>query len=380
MPVPISPDGHGGELHRGAEALAATKRYPLVLMLEPLYRCNLACAGCGKIQYPHARAEAAAVRRGLPARGRRVRRADGVDPGRRAADAPRDRRDRRTGSSRGRSTSTSAPTRLLLEEKLDLFTPSKYLTFSVHLDGLRERHDARSVGEGIFDEGVPRDPRGARARLPRHHEHDALRRTDPEHRAVLRLPERRARRRGHDGLARPTPTRRRPTRSTSCRRAAPRSSSPRSSRAAGAEALALQPVAALPRVPRGQGATSTARRGAIPSYSIFGWQKPCYLIQDGYAESFRELLETTDVGELRAAERQPAVRELHGALRLRADRGARDDALAAAIAARLRGLDLTASSRARREAAGGGLRRMARRSSFRVRGAVHEVSPCERSF
>src|SRR2546428_6122162 len=32
--------------------LAGRKRYPLVLMLEPLFRCNLACAGCGKIDYP----------------------------------------------------------------------------------------------------------------------------------------------------------------------------------------------------------------------------------------------------------------------------------------------------------------------------------------
>ena len=32
--------------------LQGRKRYPLVLMLEPLFRCNLACAGCGKIDYP----------------------------------------------------------------------------------------------------------------------------------------------------------------------------------------------------------------------------------------------------------------------------------------------------------------------------------------
>ena len=32
--------------------LRGRKRYPLVLMLEPLFRCNLACAGCGKIDYP----------------------------------------------------------------------------------------------------------------------------------------------------------------------------------------------------------------------------------------------------------------------------------------------------------------------------------------
>ncbi len=35
-----------------SQKLKGRKRYPLVLMLEPLFRCNLACAGCGKIQYP----------------------------------------------------------------------------------------------------------------------------------------------------------------------------------------------------------------------------------------------------------------------------------------------------------------------------------------
>src|SRR3954453_2598130 len=46
------------ELRLGAyllkQKLAGRKRYPLVLMLEPLFRCNLACAGCGKIDYPDA--------------------------------------------------------------------------------------------------------------------------------------------------------------------------------------------------------------------------------------------------------------------------------------------------------------------------------------
>ena len=64
-------------------------------MLEPLFRCNLACAGCGKIQYPaHILKNEPHARRMLQG-GRRVRRADGVHPRRRAADASADRRDRR---------------------------------------------------------------------------------------------------------------------------------------------------------------------------------------------------------------------------------------------------------------------------------------------
>ena len=53
-----------------------------------------------------------------------------------------------------------------------------------------------------------------------------------------------------------------------------------------------------------------------PAYNIFGWQRPCYLLQDGYAETFKELLETTQVGRVRRGQRQSQVRQLHGELRL----------------------------------------------------------------
>ena len=61
---------------------------------------------------------------------------------------------------------------------------------------------------------------------------------------------------------------------------------------------------------------TTARPGACPTYNIFGWQKPCYLLQDGYADTFAELMRETQVGELRHRERQSQVRQLHGAQRL----------------------------------------------------------------
>ena len=77
MPVPISQMWTVAS-YVVKQKLAGRKRYPLVLMLEPLFRCNLACAGCGKIQYPahilKKESHAGAV---LP-RGGRVRRADGV--------------------------------------------------------------------------------------------------------------------------------------------------------------------------------------------------------------------------------------------------------------------------------------------------------------
>ena len=74
--------------------LSGRERYPLVLMLEPLFRCNLACAGCGKIDYPAEILEPAAVVRRLHGRDRRMRRARRVDRRRRAAVASRDAEDR----------------------------------------------------------------------------------------------------------------------------------------------------------------------------------------------------------------------------------------------------------------------------------------------
>ena len=73
------------------QKLKGRKRYPLVLMLEPLFRCNLACAGCGKIDYPDAILNRRLSVEECLARGRRVRRADGGDPRRRTADPSGDR-------------------------------------------------------------------------------------------------------------------------------------------------------------------------------------------------------------------------------------------------------------------------------------------------
>ena len=75
------------------QKLKGRKRYPLVLMLEPLFRCNLACAGCGKIQYPAHVLKMQLDAGGVLPRGGRVRRADGVHSRRRALAASADRRD-----------------------------------------------------------------------------------------------------------------------------------------------------------------------------------------------------------------------------------------------------------------------------------------------
>ena len=101
-----------------------------------------------------ARAEKAAYSRGMFPRGGRMRRPGGQHPRRRAADASADRRNRRTGWSRARSTSISAPTRCCWPSALHEFTPSKYLSFSVHMDGQREHHDFSVCREGTYDKAV----------------------------------------------------------------------------------------------------------------------------------------------------------------------------------------------------------------------------------
>jgi hopanoid biosynthesis associated radical SAM protein HpnH len=137
------------------QKLARRRRYPLVLMLEPLFRCNLACAGCGKIQYP-----AQILRKDLTVE-QCLRAVDECGapivsiPGGEPLMYPDIGRLVRELVARKKYVylCTNA---ILLEEKLaqGLFTPSKYLSFSVHLDGLREEHDDSVCREGVYDTAV----------------------------------------------------------------------------------------------------------------------------------------------------------------------------------------------------------------------------------
>ncbi|MCP4330980.1 MAG: adenosyl-hopene transferase HpnH [Alphaproteobacteria bacterium] len=129
------------------------KRYPLVLMLEPLFRCNLACPGCGKIDYPDA-----ILNRRLSVR----ECLDAVDE----CEAPivsipggepliHKEIDQIVEGIVARKKFVYLCTNaLLLGKKLDLFKPSQYLTFSVHLDGLEEEHDRAVNQKGVFEKAV----------------------------------------------------------------------------------------------------------------------------------------------------------------------------------------------------------------------------------
>ena len=272
------------------QKLAGRKRYPLVLMLEPLFRCNLACAGCGKIQYPahilkkeltpeecfkavdECGAPMVSIPGGEPLLHPQI--AEIVE-----------------GLVARKKYIYLCSNALLLKEKLHLFKPSKYLTFSIHLDGQREHHDLSVCLEGGYDKAFE----GVREAVNR-------------------------------GF--------RVTTNTTLFDGA----DPNSVRAffdemmaLGVEGMMLSPGYSYDKAPDQQHFLGRARTRKLfrailsnrdkkwrfnqsmlfleflmgkrqyactpwgmPTYNIFGWQKPCYLLQDGYADSFDELIRETE--------------------------------------------------------------------------------------
>ena len=272
------------------QRLSGRKRYPLVLMLEPLFRCNLACAGCGKIQYPahilkkHLSPEECF--RAVEECGAPMVSIPGGEPLMHPQIA-----EIVEGLVARRKYIYLCTNALLLKEKIDLFRPSKYLTFSVHMDGQREHHDFSVCREGGYDiaiEGIK----------------EALRR----------------------GF--------RVTTNTTLFDGA----DPASVRdffdemmALGVEGMMLSPGYSYDKAPDqnhflGKARTRRLFRAILsnrkpqwrfnlsplfleflmgkrdyactpwgmPTYNLFGWQKPCYLLQDGYADTFAELMAATE--------------------------------------------------------------------------------------
>ncbi|VBB69121.1 Molybdenum cofactor biosynthesis protein MoaA [invertebrate metagenome] len=135
------------------QRLKGVERYPLVLMLEPLFRCNLACTGCGKIAYPdeilnlrlsveeclHSVEECGAPVVSIPGGEPLLHREIGLIV---------------AGLVARKKFVYLCTNALLLEKRLDLFTPSPYLTFQVHLDGDRVHHDRAVAREGVYDRAV----------------------------------------------------------------------------------------------------------------------------------------------------------------------------------------------------------------------------------
>ena len=134
------------------QRLAGHKRYPLVLMLEPLFRCNLACFGCGKIDYPDAilnkRLSVQECLDAVDECGAPMVAIPGGEPL-----IHKEIGEIVKGIVARKKFVSLCTNALLLEKKLHLFEPSPYLFFSVHLDGLKQHHDKSVCMEGGFEEG-----------------------------------------------------------------------------------------------------------------------------------------------------------------------------------------------------------------------------------
>ncbi len=135
------------------QRLMGREKYPLVLMLEPLFRCNLACSGCGKIDYPDAilnrRLSVEECVKSAEECGAPIVVIPGGEP----------LLHKEIGEIVAQLVARRffvivCTNALLLEKKLKLFKPSPYLSFSVHLDGLKEEHDRSVCQDGVFDRAV----------------------------------------------------------------------------------------------------------------------------------------------------------------------------------------------------------------------------------
>ena len=273
------------------QRLLRKKRYPLVMMVEPLFRCNLACAGCGKIQYPAQilkkdlsveQCLLAATECGAP-----IVSIAGGEP----LMYPHIAELSDALVKRGKYIylCTNA---ILLKEKLEqgLFEPSPYFSFSIHMDGLREEHDEAVCREGVYDQAVE----GIREALKRGFR-VTTNTTLFDGASPLRVRE------FFDAMT-----------------------------DLGVEGMMVSPGYSYSKAPDREHFLRTERTHKLfseilankkrrwvfnqsplflqflmgkqdyectpwgnPLYNAFGWQRPCYLLQEGYAETFKELLETT---------------------------------------------------------------------------------------
>ncbi|MGH8227655.1 MAG: adenosyl-hopene transferase HpnH [Steroidobacteraceae bacterium] len=133
--------------------LRRVKRYPLVLMLEPLFQCNLACSGCGKIDYPketlQKRLSVADALHAVDECGAPIVSIPGGEPL-----IHKEMATIVAGIVARKKFVYLCTNAILLAKHIDEYTPSPYLTFSIHLDGNRERHDQSVCQEGVYDKAV----------------------------------------------------------------------------------------------------------------------------------------------------------------------------------------------------------------------------------
>jgi hopanoid biosynthesis associated radical SAM protein HpnH len=276
--------------------LRGERRYPLVLMLEPLFQCNLACAGCGKIDYPQEvlkrRLDVERALRAVEECGAPVVSIPGGEPL-----IHKDMPALVAALIARRKFVYLCTNAILLPKRIDDYTPSPYLTFSIHLDGNRRTHDVSVCQEGVFDKAVAAI-RIARERSFRVTVNCTIFR-DANAQEMAEFFDQ-AMALGIEGITVS------PGYSYSH---APRQDVFLERRAS--KALFREIFRRAPRARSGRKwvfnhsalfldflAGNRAYRctpWSMPTYNIFGWQRPCYLLSDeGYAPTFRALMEETD--------------------------------------------------------------------------------------
>jgi hopanoid biosynthesis associated radical SAM protein HpnH len=272
--------------------LRRREKFPLLVELEPLFACNLKCDGCGKIQHPAnilkqrmpvAKAVEAVVGSGAP-----MVSIAGGEP------LMHPQIDEIVRQLLARKKYVFLCTNaVLLRKKLDLFTPSPRFAFTVHIDGLRERHDQSVSKEGVFDEAIEAI-KEAKRRGFRVTTNSTFFNTDTPQTVIEVLNFL------NDDM--------------------------------GIDEMMLSPAYAYQKAPDQEHflgveqtrelfkkafASGNRKRWrlnhsplfldflegkvdfpctawAIPNYSVFGWQRPCYLMDDGHVESYQELIDETD--------------------------------------------------------------------------------------
>lgn len=152
MGVPLIQQYRVGKYILG-QKLKREKRFPLVLMLEPLFRCNLACSGCGKIDYPDdildKRLSLEDCMQAIDECGAPIVSIAGGEPL-----IHKEMPQIVAGYIQRKKFVYLCTNALLLPKHIDEYSPSPYLTFSIHLDGNRKRHDTSVCRPGVFDKCI----------------------------------------------------------------------------------------------------------------------------------------------------------------------------------------------------------------------------------
>jgi hopanoid biosynthesis associated radical SAM protein HpnH len=267
------------------------KRYPLVLMLEPLFRCNLACAGCGKIDYPdeilNQRISVADALQAVDECGAPVVSIAGGEPL-----LHKELPTIVEGMIARKKFVYLCTNALLMEKKIDQYKPSPYFVWSVHLDGSKEMHDKSVCQKGVYDRAVSAiklaKSKGFRVNI----NCTLFNNVDPDEVATFF----------------------------------------EEVKAIGVDAMTVSPGYAYERAPdqqhflnrektkqlfrdilrRGKGRNWSFSQSGLfldflagnqqyhctpwgnPTRTVFGWQRPCYLVGEGYAKTFKELMDETD--------------------------------------------------------------------------------------